>query len=353
MNARERVLTSLAHKEPDRVPFAMTELTPGFSEKFTAMTGSTNVHEYFEADMRHVDFLGMSDEELESKYRCYHSHDVERFNDWGTGFKRGSMYHFEHFIPSLTDARSIKDIESYPLPDYSNEKYWGHLRQQVEEYHQRGLAVGGRLEMTLFEVAWQIRGMDNFMMDMYLHPEWNELLLDRIMEIRIFMAEKLAESNIDILMLGDDIATQQDMLLSVEHWCRFFQPRLTKIIDAARRVKPGLHVSYHSDGNPSKVIPALIDAGVNVLNPVQPECMDPQWVKSVYGDRISLFGAIGTQSVLPFGTPNEVIDNVKERIATLRCGGGLLLAPTHVIEPEVPVENLIAFVKAVKEYGVY
>ena len=92
----------------------------------------------------------------------------------------------------------------------------------------------------------------------------------------------------------------------MEHWCRFFRPRLQKIIAAARRIKPGLHVAYHTDGNPAKVIPALMDAGVDVLNPVQPECIDPKWVKSTYGDKLSLFGTIGTQSVFTFGTPQEV-----------------------------------------------
>jgi uroporphyrinogen decarboxylase len=353
MNSRERVLTALAHEEPDRVPFTLTELTPPFAEKFTQVTRAVDPFDYFEADLYDVAFRPVSQAELREKYGCYHEPDVERINDWGTGFKRGSMFHFEHFIPPLTEVESIEGIEAYPLPDYTATEYWGHLRQEVAELHQRGLAAMGRLEMTLFEVAWQIRGMENFMVDMFARPEWNESLLDRIMEVRIFMAEKYAEAGVDVLMVGDDIATQQDMLMSVEHWCRFFQPRLARIIAAARRIKPDLHVAYHTDGNPAKVIPALIDAGVDVLNPVQPECIDPRWVKRTYGDKLSLFGTIGTQSVLPFGTPQEVVTNVKERIATLKEGGGLILAPTHFIEPEVPVENLIAFVETVREYGFY
>ncbi|MGI6565832.1 MAG: uroporphyrinogen decarboxylase family protein [Limnochordia bacterium] len=353
INARERVLTSLAHEEPDRVPFTVTNLTPLFAEKFTKATGAVDPFDYFEADVYDVGFRSHSQTELRQTYGRYHTADVERIGNWGTGFKRGSMFHFEHFIPPLSEAESIKEIESYPLPDYTAPEHWGHLHQQVADLHQRGLAAMGWLECTLFEVAWQIRGMENFMVDMLIRPDWIELLLDRIMEVRIFMAEKYAEADVDILFVGDDIATQRDMLMSVEHWCRFFQPRLQKIIAAARRIKPGLHVAYHTDGNPAKVIPALMDAGVDVLNPVQPECIDPKWVKSTYGDKLSLFGTIGTQSVLPFGTPQEVAANVKERIATLKDRGGVILAPTHFIEPEVPVENLIAFVETVKEYGVY
>jgi len=353
MNSRERVLTTLAHKEPDRVPFTVTGLTPAFAEKFRLVAGTADPFDYFEADLHDVAFRSLPEAELWEKYGSYHRSNVDRINDWGTGFKRGSMFHFEHLIPPLTEVESIKEIETYPLPDYTAPKYWEHLGQEVADLHKRGLAVMGRLDMTLFEVAWQIRGMENFMVDMFVRPEWNELLLDRIMEVRIFMAEKYAEAGVDVLLVGDDIATQQDMMMSVEHWCRFFQPRLARIIAAARQIKPDLYIAYHTDGNPAKVIPALMDAGVDILNPVQPECIDPTWVKTNYGDRLSLFGTIGTQSVLPFGTPQEVAANVKERINTLKDGGGLILAPTHFIEPEVPVENLVAFVETVKEYGYY
>ena len=111
--------------------------------------------------------------------------------------------------------------------------------------------------------------------------------------------------------------------------------------------------SDHSDGVIDPIIPELIEIGVDILNPVQPECMDPVQLKREYGNELAFWGTIGTQTTMPFGTPEEVKAVVKERIETVGQGGGLLLAPTHVIEPDVPWENVVAFFEAVEEYGRY
>lgn len=351
LTGRQRVLTALAHKEPDRVPFAIKKgNTPGFEQKFYEKTGSRDPSEYFDTDERTIEFESPGGLD---KYRAFHSDRVERFNDWGVGFIRGSMHHFDLFIPSLDNAADIKELEDYPLPDYYDKRCWEHLEKEVTEYHARDLAVSGFLEMTMFEVAWQIRGIENFLMDLYFKPDWVELLLDRILEIRLFMAEKLTRVGVDVLKLGDDIGTQHGMMIPVKQWRQFFKPRLTKIIQHVKKLNPSIYIFYHSDGNVAEVIPDLMDAGIDILNPIQPECLDPVMVKSRYGNKLTLWGTIGTQSVLPFGTLKDVEENVKERLNTLKAGGGLVLEPTHVIEPEVPVENLIAYVEAVKTHGYY
>jgi uroporphyrinogen decarboxylase len=112
-------------------------------------------------------------------------------------------------------------------------------------------------------------------------------------------------------------------------------------------------IFYHSDGNATAIVPDLIEIGVDILNPVQSECMDPGEMKRLYGDRLSFWGTIGTQTTLPFGTPDDVRREVKTRMETVGVGGGLVLAPTHMVEPDVPWENLVALVEAVHEYGVY
>jgi uroporphyrinogen decarboxylase len=163
----------------------------------------------------------------------------------------------------------------------------------------------------------------------------------------------MAEAGVDVLRLGDDVACQTGMLIGPALWRRWFKPRMARIIEAARAVKPDIHIFYHTDGDCRAIVPELIEIGVSVLNPVQPECMDPAALKAEFGDRLAFWGTVGTQSTMPHGTPAEVRAVVRERIATVGKGGGLLISPTHTLEPDVPWENVVAFVKAVDEFGAF
>ena len=122
------------------------------------------------------------------------------------------------------------------------------------------------------------------------------------------------------------------------------KPRWAKVYEAARRIKKDIQIWYHSDGNIMEVIPELIEIGVTILNPLQPECLDPVEVKALYGDKIVIDGTIGTQTIMPFGTADDVRIKVREMKEKLGYDGALILSPTHVLEPEVPIENVLAFV---------
>ena len=143
------------------------------------------------------------------------------------------------------------------------------------------------------------------------------------------------------------------MIMSPDMWRKWIKPRFAEAIRIAKELKPDVLIFYHSDGHIEPVIPDLIEIGIDILNPVQPECMDPEKLKINYGDRLSFWGTVGTQITMPFGTPEEVKEVVRNRIETVGKRGGLLIAPTHMLEPEVPWENVIAFVEAVREFGVY
>jgi len=207
--------------------------------------------------------------------------------------------------------------------------------------------------MTIFEVAWYMRSMELLLMDFVDNPEFADTLLDRITAKREAQAALYTELGVDLICLGDDVGTQQGMLMSLPMWRRWLKPRLARVIAAAKRVRPDVLINYHSDGNMGAVIPELIEIGVDILNPVQPECLDPIELKRSYGERLSFWGTIGIQHTLPFGTPQEVREEVRTRIETVGAGGGLLIGPTHIVEPEVPLENIVAMVEAVKEYGAY
>jgi uroporphyrinogen decarboxylase len=193
--------------------------------------------------------------------------------------------------------------------------------------------------------------MERLLLDFTDGNAFATTLLDRITERRIAQAQHYARCGADVIAYGDDVGTQRGMLMSVRMWRTWLKPRLARTITAAREVRPDVLVFYHSDGDVSAIIPDLIEIGVDILNPIQPECMDPVALKRTYGDRLSFWGTIGTQSTFPFGSPDDVRREVRARIETVGAGGGLFLAPTHVIEPEVPFENIVAFVETVKGEG--
>lgn len=146
------------------------------------------------------------------------------------------------------------------------------------------------------------------------------------------------------------MGSQKGMIMNPEVFRKFLKPRLSKVIKSARRVKPKIHVFYHSDGKIDPIIPDLIEIGVTVLNPVQPGCMDPVELKRKYGEYLAFWGTVSTQTTMPFASPEEVKRVVRERIETVGKGGGLVIAPDQSLESDVPWENIVAFFEVVEEY---
>lgn len=354
MTPRERVLTALAREEPDKVPRELSygAFTPALMKVFVEKTGSIDPTEYFNFEVRPVNLKPTRKAYDFSRYLS-DLPDKVYISEWGVASFTGSLYHFMRSIRPMENLSTPEDIEEYPFPDMLAEYRYEHLPQEVEELKDRDLAVMGELYCTIFEVSWGMRGMENLLMDFIDNKPFAEALLDKVTEIRCGQARIFAQAGIDILRLGDDVGTQRGLLMSPATWREWLKPRLKKVIDSAREVNPDLHIFYHSDGNCEAVIPELIEVGVDVLNPIQPECMDPAKIKREYGDKLAFWGTIGTQTTMPFGTVEDVKNEVKERFETIGKGGGLLLAPTHILEPEVPWENVLAFMEAIEEYCRY
>ena len=157
-------------------------------------------------------------------------------------------------------------------------------------------------------------------------------------------------ADVDVIVYGDDVAMQTGMMMSPAVWREFLKPLLADVIAAAKAVKPDVLVYYHTDGDCTAIIDDLIEVGVEILNPVQPECLDPLAVYENYHDRLAVWGAIGTQTTMPFGTPEQVRSKTTELLQAARRHGKMVLAPTHLLEPEVPLENIDTFVKTVREF---
>jgi len=353
MTGRERVLTALRREQPDRTPFDfLLGFTPYQAERLRERAGTPDPNEYFQTDARSVS-IGPS--RAPNDYRRYHPDLPPRasIDEWGVGHLPTESddprhSHLDGYLYPLRAGATETTAWGYPLPDIDAPYRYEGLAATVSALHMRGLAVVGAMACTLFEHLWQLRSMEGLLADFADEAPFATIMLDRIMEKRRIQARNLALAGVDVLMTGDDVSTQRGMLMSPAMWRRWLKPRLASVIAAAKDARPGILILYHSDGDPTAIIEDLVEIGVDVLNPLQPECMDTLSVKQRWGARLSFWGALGTQSNLPWGTPEDVRNEVYERISAVGKGGGLVLAPTHTIEPEVPWENIVAFVEAVR-----
>jgi uroporphyrinogen-III decarboxylase len=155
----------------------------------------------------------------------------------------------------------------------------------------------------------------------------------------------------EVIVMGDDAAHHGGPLISPAMWRRFFRPRMARFIAELKAINRNVKVAYHSDGVIYPIIPDLIEIGVDVLNPIQPACMDPVRLKREFGDRLCFWGSIDEQHTLPFGAPEDVRREVLTRMETLGQGGGLILGPTHHVQLDTPMENFWAMIDTIQKPG--
>ena len=353
MTSRERVLTAFNREPPDRVPKVLygelVGYVPSIAKMLEEKCGGTSPLEYFGFDITSFSLAASSKNQDFGSYIPVDEHTT--VDEWGVGWKGGSHLHYAEILHPLQNL-SLNEIREYPFPDLDQEYRYQNIRDKNLELHNKGLATA-YFAGSIFETAWYMRGMEQLYMDIMTEPATSNFLLDRVTDIVAESARHLARADLDLLILGDDIAMQTGMMMSLEMWRENFKPRLMRVIQAAKEVKPDINVFYHSDGNVWDAIPDLIEAGIDVLNPVQPECMDPAQVKREFGDRLSFLGTISVQKTMPFGTPDDVRAEVKLRMETIGRNGGLLISPSHVLQPDTPWENIVAFFEAIEEFGYY
>jgi uroporphyrinogen decarboxylase len=379
MNHRERLLTAMRRREPDRVPYDIRLSTPKYDE-FVERTGAADPGDYFDLDYRYVtvkpprslpdfsryfvgrvpDWPDMSAPDFSlspwrgsTDYFVMGEHKTA-MSEWGEYRIYGDARNYHKKVyPLGGDGCTLADIGAYPFPDlFADYRYQG-LEEEIQAIHERCLAAVLFWEMTIFEKSWRIRGLEELMMDFIFKPELVERLMDEVARRTGYLATRYAGAGVDIIQFGDDIGSQGAMMISPDTWRQFLKPRMAGIIAEVKTANPDVLVFYHSDGSFEPVIPDLIEIGVDILNPVQPESMDIAELKGLYGDRLSFWGGIGVQTTLPFGTPDDVKSAVKRLIGEAGGGGGLVVSPAHVIEPDVPWENVEAFVDAVRCCGSY
>ena len=259
---------------------------------------------------------------------------------WGAGWSTEEEGYFLKDAPLSGDQ--VLDDFAWPDPNDS------HLLEQTVQAIARDRGkhfVAPNFGFSLFERAWSLRGFDTLLMDLLLDPSYVEELLDRITEIQVATARRFVALGVDGGYFGDDYGAQKGLLFSPRIWRDLFKPRLARMFAVFRDA--GLPVILHSDGQTAEIIPDLIEIGLSALNPVQPEVLDHSWLKRIFGDRLAFYGGISTQTVLPHGTPEKVQEAVQECTRTLAADGtGLLIAPSHGMMTDIPMQNVDALLDA-------
>ena len=352
MTNRENFLSLLRRRGFERVPVEFS-LCPHLVEVCKEKLGVDDYVEYLGMPWRNVEDLRLLDYDVE-KYRKYYEKkplaegaDIDLL---GVGHEKSpNSMHMTYMRHPMELFNSVEEIESYPFPDYASAD-GSHQAEQVRRIKEQDLIALGNMQTTIWESAWYMRSMEELFCDMMAEDEMAEVLLDKVTELSLIRAKAYVKAGVDVLFLGDDIGMQHTIMMSEELYCTWLKPRLKKIIDEVKKINPEVIVFYHSCGFVEPLIPHLIEAGIDVLNPIQSECMDFEEIYRKYGDKISFHGTIGTQTVMPHGTPKEVKETVWRNLDIAGDKGGLFVAPTHLLEPEVPFENILAYVDACRTY---
>jgi uroporphyrinogen decarboxylase len=376
MTPRERVRSALAHREPDRVP-ADFLATPVVWDALAARlrVGPVAVPaeyvdpireavlDWLEVDLRVVsydmfcnppqtaldagavvDWWGSLDRSTPNRMWRQRLADGSSKDVWGIhrrAVRHGAGEYDELASCPLAAAESVEEVEGYPWPepDWWDLDALPQLVSALDPFHLR-YRIG-----SVFETAWQLRGLQELLVDLVAEPEIPRAIMSRITDVLVEVTRRVLDQvgdRIDLVYFYDDVAAQNSLLISPETWRTEVRPHHARLTQLA--LDRGVPVMYHCDGAVAPLIPSLIDLGVTVLNPIQPGAsgMEPARLKADFGDRLTFHGGVDIVEKLPNGTPGEVADEVRRLVRVLGAGGGYILGSSHHIQPDTPIENVLA-----------
>lgn len=349
MNSRERILGILAGAPVDRLPCDLwaTEETVA---KLLAHTGAGTEERLYE--QLGIDKIIW----LKAPYRAAQSPAEEGAgaDEWGVRFRDvgyGEGSYRECALAPLAGLETLAEYEAHPWPRVESFDY-GVLARKAPE------AAAGRATMlsfiSLFEIYSAMRTLEGALMDLYVEKDLAHYALERICGIQLnYMDRAMAAAgeHLDLVYFSDDMGMQDRQLFGTDVWDEFIAPRAERIIDRAHA--HGKKVFYHTDGSAPEIVDRLVAMGIDVLNPIQHLCpgMERERLKGLYGGKAVFHGAVENQRVLPFGSPADVARETEECMRILGAGGGYIVAPCHNIQPNTPVENILALYETVREAG--
>jgi uroporphyrinogen decarboxylase len=382
----ERVKTALAHKEGDRIPFdvggtmvtginvnALRNLRKhlGLSEevqirdKITQMADTgEEIIERLKIDVKNVSPEPPSKAGLAEDLGRQGGH-YRLIDEFGMGWQMPveGGYYYDLYQSPLKDAQTVKDVEDYRWPDPLDRARYVNLKVRAERivYEEKKAYVLGRMNSGMWETAMWMAGYEKFYSDMILNKKLIHAVMNKMLEIKTQYWERALEAvgeNVLVVSTADDLGGQRGLLVSLELYKEMIWPYHKRLFEfIKKKAKSKVYIFFHNDGAIWETLDLLIEAGVDIMNPWQVNCTgmgDTKKFKKEYGKDLTVWGgSCDTQYVLPFGTPQQVRDETKRRIEDLAPGGGFIFAPIHVIQGEVPPENIMAWWEALQEYGIY
>jgi uroporphyrinogen decarboxylase len=378
LTPRQRVLAALHHEQPDRVPIIIgasnaTGIKMRPYRRLKALLGiqaeDRNLYDWPELGTAdpdeatllrlHSDVRGVHDRFPEETFRRNRERPPhsDYIDDWGSGSKEIEDGVWFPGVHPLSEEHAIEALERYPWPDMNDPARVAGVSQrarQLAEENQYAILATPWLLFPL-ERAFAMQGMDKFLLNLALYPEFAGALLRKNAELcKTLMGHFLDAlgDNVDLIKIGDDLGTQESLLISPKMYRQMLKPIHAHYI-AFIKERTKARVFFHTDGDVFHLIDDFVEIGVDVLNPIQTSAgkmADLAGLKQRYGTRIVFCGAIDTQRILPQGTPAEVRREVRRVIDILGQGGGYMLAAVHTIMDEVPPENILAMVDAVESY---
>jgi len=362
MNPRERILATLNHELPDRTP------TDAW---FHQEVRKRLLHEYETDDwsvvLADLGIEGWVDLQPSLAFPRFEERAVERpggrpgrrafwldertYEDgWGIRHRMGEGDWYEEWVAGpLQHAQTPADLDAYEFPSVADIREPEDYAAQVQALKQQGMFVRAGIDNP-YKRAWMLRGMDNVLADYLINVEFLEALYDRLYALYTEIILRAVRAGVDMITYTGDIAMQDRIIMGPNPWRRIDKPRIAKMIQTARAVNPDVFFFIHSDGDVTDLMDDLIEVGFNVINPIQPECMDPAEVKKRWGDRITIHGGVSIQKTFPFGTPDEVRAEIEHLIRTCGYNGGLVVFPSNVIQPDTPTANIQACFHAARDF---
>lgn len=351
MNSRERILAILDREQFDRIPVDIW-CTHEVHQSLCEYAGVQDELELYR--ILGIDKILWVSAKYKGPIR-QSQNDGESTNFWGMRMKRiqAGLAAYDEFLDyPLEQYNSSESLNDYP--------WWPDV--DLFDYDAMALEAGrgGKEFATLgpwiscFEIYCWMRGLETAMMDLVMNPEYVQAALDRIESVQTEVLKRffaLAGDKIDLVFVSDDMGNQNGLMLSLKTWKEFFGPRLKRWCDLVHA--HGKKVFYHSDGAIEALIPHLIEAGIDVLNPIQHACpgMEMAGLKQKYGQQLVFHGGIDNQSVLPFGTPQQVCEETLDCLQTLGKDGGYICCSCHNIQAGTPVENILTMIETVQKDG--
>jgi len=362
MNPRERILTTMRHERPDRIPAVLTarpEVNRALMDHFRVST-MDDVNRILGTDgwagvavaMDDSRFLAKTNGVLEGDApgagRRYIFHEPGVFEDaLGVVHRLGQDGKYVQWVSGpLVNADSPDGYDRFDLSRIRPEP---DLAEKVARLKAKGCFVAAGVTMP-FKLGWMLRGMEDFLCDYMVNPSFVERLYGKIAAFESEIARIVAAPGVDMLSISGDLAMQDRVIMGAANFRRFDKPVLAQIIRAAKAVNPGIHVFIHSDGDNTAIMDDLIEIGFDVVDPIQPECMDPVTVKQRWGRRITLHGCGSLQRSLPFGSPEDVRAEVRHVIDNCGQDGGLVLRVSNAIGFDCPLPNVLAFFETARDY---